>query len=192
MRKSLFIILLILFSCKKTDAIITIDYDDLQISDVNAKNNFIKGLKEIENENFENAKFHFEKSNQIEQNNVIIINGLANTINILGDTEKAELLFRKSLRIDSSFISTYENFGNFLNEQRRFFEAEKILMLGLKKNLPENYKIGIYLNLALIMKKQHRCQEALKYAELASKGCQDFNIYRTDIIEYIEDMKNCN
>lgn len=179
-------------SCKKTDALINVNYENLEISNLNAKKKFIEGLHEIENKNFEKAKFSFEKANEIEQNNVTIINGLANTINILGDSEKAEFLFKKSLKIDSNFISTYENYGNLLNEQRRFEEAEIILKSGLKRNFPENYKIGIYLNLALINKKQNRCGEARKYADIASKICKNEDIHREDIIEYIEEMKDCD
>ena len=41
------------------------------------------------------------------------------------------------------------------------------------------------------MKKQYNCSEAKKYADLASESCQEANVYRPDVADFIDDMRNC-
>ena len=115
------ICLILIVSCKnkKTDAIMNFNYDNLNISNNEAKKLCIEGMKEVQIKNFEEAKIAFEKANKIEQNNVIVMNALANTVNILGEKEKAENLYKNSLKIDENFTPTYGNYGNFLNEIKR-------------------------------------------------------------------------
>ena len=194
MNRLFFILILIslMISCKENDAVMSFNYSDLDISDDKAKNLFIEGMKEAQMENFSESKIFFEKANMIEKDNVIIINGLANSENILGEVAKAESLFQKSLKIDSSFVPTYVNYGNLLNEQKRFEESEEILLKGLSKNPTNDAKIGLYFNLALIMKKQNQCLLARQYAEKALDNCEYDDIHRKDVIDFVNEIKtNC-
>jgi Tfp pilus assembly protein PilF len=185
------ICLAVIVSCKneKTDAIMNFNYDNLNIANNEAKKLCAKGMNEMQMKNFEESKIALEKANKIEHNNVIIMNALANTVNILGETEKAENLYKNSLKTDESFIPTYVNYGNLLNEQRRFDESEKILLNGLKKEPIKRYKVGLYFNLSLIMKKQNKCLEAEQYAELALENCDPADIHRKDITTFIDEIK---
>lgn len=179
-------------SCKENDAVRSFNYSDLEISDNKAKNLFIEGMKEAQMENFSESKILFEKANMMEKDNVIIINGLANSENVLGEVAKAESLYQKSLKIDSSFVPTYVNYGNLLNEQKRFEESEEILLKGLSKNPTNDAKIGLYFNLALIMKKQNQCLLARQYAEKALDNCAYDDIHRKDVIDFVNEIKtNC-
>ncbi len=193
--KKLFLITIFIgftISCQKsTDAVSTYNYDNLEINSSEAKNNFIEGMKESQNKNYNKAKIFFEKANNIEGNNTIIINGLANTVNILGDINNAENLYKTSLSIDSSFIQTYINYGNLLIEQKRFDESKKILLKGLNRNSSNGEKIGLYLNLGLIMKLQNDCPNAQKYAEMALESSINANINIPEIINFINEIKNC-
>lgn len=184
--------LLIIVSCKneKTDAIMNFNYNNLNISNKEAKKLCIKGMNEAQMKNFEESKNALEKANEMEQNNVIIMNALANTVNILGETEKAENLYKKSLKTDKSFILTYGNYGNFLNEQRRFDESEKILLEGLKREPIKRYKVGLYFNLSLIMKKQNKCKIAKQYAELSLENCEIDDDRKEGIIDFINEINS--
>jgi len=183
--------LLIIVSCKneKTDAIMNFNYDNLNISNNEAKKLCIEGMNKAQMKNFEEAKIILEKANEIEQNNVIIMNALANTVNILGETEKAENLYKNSLKNDESFMPTYGNYGNLLNEQKRFDESEKILLEGLKREPIKSYKVGLYFNLSLIMKKQKQCKTAKQYAELSLENCEIDDARREDIIDFMNEIK---
>ncbi len=180
---------MLIASCKKTDAIMNFNYGNLNITNNQAEKLCIEGMNQIQMENFEDAKISLEKANAIEQNNVVIMNALANTVNILGETGKAENLYKNSLKTDENFMPTYVNYGNLLNEQRRFEESEKILVEGLKKNPITRYKVGLYFNLSLIMKKQHKCLNAKKYAELALENCEIDDARREDIIDFMNEIK---
>lgn len=188
------ICIVIVVSCKneKTDAIMNFNYNNLNIANNEAKKLCVEGMNEMQMKNFEESKIALEKANEIEQNNVIIMNALANTVNILGETEKAENLYKNSLKSDESFMPTYVNYGNLLNEQRRFDESEKILLEGLKKEPIKRYKVGLYFNLSLIMKKQNKCIVAEQYAELALENCETDDAHRKDITDFINEIKtNC-
>jgi len=168
------------------------NYNNLNIANNQAKKLFIEGMNEMQMKNFEESKIAFEKADEIEQNNVIIMNALANTLNILGETDKAENLYKNSLKTDESFMPTYVNYGNLLNEQRRFDESEKILLEGLRKEPIKRYKVGLYFNLSLIMKKQSKCLEAEQYAQLALENCEIDDAHRKGITDFISEIKtNC-
>jgi type IV pilus assembly protein PilF len=191
-RVILIICLGLIISCKKektTDAIMPTSQGYMNIANEKAKQLCMEGMAESDMRNFSEAKTLLEKSNQIEKNNVIIMNALANTVNILGEIEKAENLYKKALEIDNNFIPLYVNYGNFLNEQKRFDESEKILFEGLKKEPIKRYKVGLYFNLSLIMKKQSKCLEAEQYAELALENCDPNDIHRKDITDFINAIK---
>jgi Tfp pilus assembly protein PilF len=182
----------LIISCNKektTDAIMPKSQGYLTNANERAKQLCTEGMAEIDMGNFSKAKTLLEESNQIEKNNVIVMNALANTVNILGETEKAENLYKKALEIDNNFIPLYVNYGNFLNEQERFDESEKILFEGLKKEPIKRYKTGLYFNLSLIMKKQSKCLKAEQYAELALENCDPNDIHRKDITDFIDEIK---
>ncbi len=179
---------MLITSCRKTDAIMNFNYGNLNIADKKAKELCIEGMNQIQVENFEEAKAALEKANAIEQNNVIIMNALANTVNILGETNKAESLYKNSLKIDENFMPTYVNYGNLLNEQKRFDESESILLKGLAKEPITRYKEGLYFNLSLIMKKQGKCSEARNYANLALENCEPEDSHRNEIKIFISEI----
>ncbi len=185
------ICLILIVSCKndKTNAIMNFNYDNLNISNNEAKKLCIKGMNKAQMKNFEEAKIALEKANEIEQSNVIIMNALANTVNILGETEKAENLYKNSLKTDESFMPTYGNYGNLLNEQRRFDESEKILLEGLKREPIKSHKVGLYFNLSLIMKKQKQSKTAKQYAELSIENCEIDDARREEIIDFMNEIK---
>lgn len=173
--------LFLFFSCKgqtdksKDDASISkiknvVVYDNLVIKDTTAKNYFIQGVNAINFDGYADAKKYFLKANEIEENNPIILNGLANVINKLGDSLQAETLYLRSISIDSNYIISYVNYGNYLRQRHQLEKAKSVLLQGLKFNPSDQEKTGLYYNLALVNLNMDKCGEAQEFANKAQSS----------------------
>ena len=147
--------------------------DNLLIRDTVAKNYFMKGLDAINFDGFADAKKYFLKANEIEKNNPIILNGLANVINKLGDSLEAETLYLQAISIDSNYIISYVNYGNLLRQRHQLEKAKRILLQGFRFNPSDHEKTGLYYNLAMVNLNLHKCKEAIDCANKAKSYSPD-------------------
>jgi tetratricopeptide (TPR) repeat protein len=193
----LVIILITFQSCKKDSAKIIYNVDEKPreiiahgnekyIKDKNALELFEMGLSNIEYKDYEKAKEYFLKANEIEKNNIVILNCLALVESSMGNNQKSIEMLYKNISIDSSQINTYTNLGQNLMSEKKYIEANEILLLGLKKSIDPNLhqKSGLLLNLAISFKNLRQCDEALKYANeaLAISQNNEFTNFANQII----------
>lgn len=195
--------ILILQSCveKNNNAIYNIDpkprdvillNNEKYIKNPEALELFTKGLKKIASKNYKKAKELFLKANKIENNNIVILDALASVESHLGNNRQSINMFYKNMRKDSIQVNTYINLGQILMLERRYEEANKILMLGLKNGEKVNLdqKPGLLLNLAISFNNLQQCDKGLKYANQALEISQnnEFSKFARGIIQ---ESKNC-
>jgi tetratricopeptide (TPR) repeat protein len=151
------------------------------------------GLTYVDSRNYKKAQEYFLKANEIEANNLVILNCLAIVEGSLGNNKKSIEMLYKNISIDSTQINTYVNLGGNLMHDKRYIEANKILLLGLKKgrNYNLHLKSGLLINLATSFNNIGKCDEGLKYANQALEisQSQEFTEYANKIIR---DSKSCN
>jgi len=192
--------LLILYSCKgitekreQLDDVTIRDglnldyyyYDNNKIKDSVASNYFNLGLREIQKENFINAREIIQKSNNIEPNNLIILNSLGNIECRLKNFDKSYEYFNKAIQIDSFFSPTYLNLGTTLNED---FKEEKAI---------EIFDKGIKLKDNLVSKSEWFYSKAIAYYNLDDiEKSIEFNekaliyVEKSELKESIMELKN--
>ncbi len=163
--------------------------DNLLIKDTIAKNYFMQGLDAISFDNFTDAKKYFLKANEIEKNSPIILNGLANIINKLGDSLEAETLYLRSISIDSNYIISYVNYGNYLRQQHRLEKAKNILLQGFRFNPSDQEKTGLYYNLALVNLNLNNCDEAIECANKAKSSTPN-QTEKESLTSFVQEIKS--
>ncbi|NLP59412.1 tetratricopeptide repeat protein [Lutibacter sp. B1] len=160
-------------------------YGNTKIKDSVASNYFDLGLREIQKENFINAREIIQKSNNIEPNNLIILNSLGNIECRLKNFDKSYEYFNQAIQIDSFFSPTYLNLGTTLNEDFKEEKAIEIFDKGIK--LKDNFvsksewfysKAIAYYNLDDIEKSIEFNEKALIYVE------------KSELKESIMELKN--
>ena len=156
--------------------------ENVFIKNSEAKELFEKGIELLENSDYSKAFDSFNKANQIEPNNVIILNALANLHNQFGNKPDAENLYKKAITLDSSYVISYVNYGKLLNQNKAFIEANKILIKGLKEKPSNSEKASLYFNLMVTMVNIGECEKAKEYGRLAENNAE--------IIEQKEDIIN--
>ena len=163
-------------------------YDNLLINDTTAKNYFIQGLNALNFDGYADAKKCFSKANEIEENNPIILNGLANVINKLGDSLQAETLYIRSIAIDSNYIISYVNYGNYLRQRHQLEKAKNILLQGFKFNPNDQEKTGLYYNLASVNLNMDKCDEAQECATKAQSSTPN-QAEKEDLKRFVQEIK---
>ncbi|MBU3681676.1 MAG: hypothetical protein FGM16_07035 [Flavobacterium sp.] len=150
------------------------------------------GLTNIDCKNYKKAQENFLKANEIEPSNLAILNCLATVESYLGNNQKSIEMLYKNISIDSTEINTYTNLGGNLMHDKKYKEANKILLLGLKKGNKYNLhqKSVLLINLAVSCNNIGQCDEGLKYANQALEISQsnEFSRYANQIIL---DSKSC-
>jgi len=180
----LLIFTLILQSCKKNSNEVIYEIDkkkiiahgnEKYIKNVEALELYETGLTYVENKDLIKAKEYFSEANEIEKNNVIILNSLALVESDLGNNQKSIEMLYKNISIDSTIINTYLNLGQNLMLEKKYNEANKILLLGLNKQQGSNLhqKSILFINLAVSFNNLGKCNEGLKYAKEALKISQN-------------------
>lgn len=123
-----FALLTVIFSCKakkKGDRIINMGLGEIHLANQEAENDFNKGLFYIRHQNYSAAKDFFLQADEESPNTVVILNAIGDCMDRADDSSQGFFYFKKALKIDSSFINTYINYGCSLNNRHRFDEAEK-------------------------------------------------------------------
>jgi tetratricopeptide (TPR) repeat protein len=157
---------LALSSCKgKTDDndIGVVLHNDNHIPDKQANDYFDKGIKYVEHGDYDQAKNFFLKADQRCPNLPVVLNSIGNCYVVMHLPESGIPYYEKALKADSSFVKSYINLGNCLNNLKDFEKATQILYLGLARNSP--YPIDrhmLFLNLASAYYYQHNKDKAVE------------------------------
>lgn len=169
-------------------------FENESIINIEARTLFNKGLREIQKNNFQNAKDLLEKANKIEKNNPTILNGLGNYEFLHGDKSSSYEILNKVLEIDSTFVLTYINIGQNYMKDRDYKKALEILNEGLRHVAETNIhqKSILYLNSAIASNNLDDCFNGLKSGNQALKYSQnsEFTEMAKTIIE--ESRKLCD
>ena len=178
MKKITYAIILIftLNSCKgqndndvkyKKDTKDVIFYRNEGIKDEDAKSLFAKGLENVDIQNFEKAKQKFIEADKIENNNPIILNGIAQAEARLGNIEKSNQISLNIISIDSTYTATYSNLGQNYLKLKDYKKAKDILVSGLKftNHCSLETKSILILNLSIAYLNLGDCANALKYSD---------------------------
>ncbi|MHA4810795.1 tetratricopeptide repeat protein [Flavitalea flava] len=143
-----------------------------------ANDHFERGLYFANQKNYEDAKDYFNKADGECPNTPVILNALGIVLSRTGDSAKAFLVFQKALRIDSTFIRTYVNYGGCLNEAGKYKTAITIFNLGLNIfPAPLFERRLLYVNLANSYLKLNQNSKALLLLDSAKSGLSKGVLY---------------
>ncbi|MCB0460990.1 MAG: hypothetical protein KDC74_13385 [Flavobacteriaceae bacterium] len=158
--------------------------ENVLIKNSEAKELYEKGIELFEKSDYSNAFESFNKANQIEPNNVIILNALANLHNQFGNKSDAENLYKKAITLDSSYVISYVNYGKLLIQNKSFNEANEILIKGLNEKPSNSEKASLYFNLMVTMVNTGECEKAKEYGRLAENNAE-ITEQKEDILYWI-------
>ena len=153
-------------------------HKDNHIPNKEASEYFEKGLQYVDKGNYENAKNAFIKADHACPNMPVILNAIGNTIIETEIPEDAMPYYEKALKVDSTFIKTYINFGCCLNSMRNYERAKHIFYLGLAR--PITYKTdrrALFLDLANSYYFEREYTQALAFLDSAKAGPSHDQIY---------------
>ena len=124
---------------------------DIETSNPKANEYYLKGLDEIENQNYEVGKEYFLRADQLAPDNSTILNCIANAELKLNNNNKAEKLYLEIIKNDKNNHQTYINLSKLYLSEGRFLDIEKILIdaESLVENQPIESKFAYYANLAM-------------------------------------------
>lgn len=160
------------------DSIASISFD--LASEQNSKRNYSK------------AKPLYEKANQIEPNNKIILNALGDVSADLKNYNDCISYFEKSLQVDSTYSITYMNFGTAYNKLLKFEKSIEILKKGLEFENNRERKGYFYYNLANSYYKKKDYKMSTEFNNKALEIVKEPAV-REDIIELknvLSELKN--
>ena len=109
--------------------------DGVTVNHKAADINMRLGLQYMEQGDYVTALQKLEKSLKQNPQSPATHNTLALLYNILGKTRQAEHHFKQSVRYNPDYSEAQNNFGVFLCEQARYFEAEKRFLLAIQNPL---------------------------------------------------------
>jgi Tfp pilus assembly protein PilF len=139
-------------SCKQRRTPPSVDvvlHQNLDIPDKEARDIFGKGLHFIEQGKYSDARQCFFDANRKCPNIPVIINAIGSTFSQTGNPERGNTYYERALKIDSSFINSYSNYGASLNSMMRCEEAKHIFRLGLARPSLDSFnRSSLFLNLA--------------------------------------------
>tara|TARA_R110002051_G_scaffold100879_4_gene171419 strand:+ start:69760 stop:70380 length:621 start_codon:yes stop_codon:yes gene_type:complete len=166
-------------SCKQNKSNIEYDikgksvyfFENKEIVSDSARVLFNNGIEEQQNKNFDNATKLIEKANEVENNNPIIINGLANLEFLKGNKSYSYELLESALKIDSTNVPSYVNMAANYMKDRKYLEASKMLEKGLDyvSQTNNHQKSILHLNLAIAYNNMDDCKNGLLSANQALK-----------------------
>jgi len=184
MRKTYYILIVLcitLFSCneKNSNEIISIFHYDMEnIQDSVARDFFNKGIDFAKNKKYQKAQTEFEKANNLEPKNILIVNSLGLVSQALEDFEESESWFQEALSIDSLFVNTYINYGTCLNSIENYKLAIEIMEIGRTKTNNSNDIALLCYNLAISYLNSGDCNKAKETIEIGLSKLTDSSMIR--------------
>ena len=184
MRKTYYILIVLyitLFSCneKNSNEIISIFYYDIEnIQDSVARDFFNKGIDFAKNKKYQKAQTKFEKANNLEPKNILIVNSLGLVAQALEDFDESESWFQEALSIDSLFVNTYINYGTCLNSIENYKLAIEIMEIGRTKTNNSNDIALLCYNLAISYVNSGNCNKAKETIEIGLSKLTDRSMIR--------------
>ena len=137
----------------------------------------MKGLTLTKIGKFYDAKTILEKGYKIDQNDLAIINNLANVEKNMFNYNQAEKLYNLSISKKKEYFNSYINYGNLKRDLNKFEEAIKLY----KKALEYTQKIPeIYYSLAMAYQSLGNFREAEDYANKSIEI--DIKITKADLL----------
>jgi Tfp pilus assembly protein PilF len=159
-----------------------------EIKNSKALKAYYKGLDAVIDHNYASAKNLFEEADRIEPNSIMILNAYAITLFDAKENEKAKATFQKTLSLDSTSITTYMNFGYFLNSINEYEYAIKLLKIGLSQAKNGLEKGSLMFNMAVSYYRINNCEEAIRIASI-SKSLLNSEEYNKKINDFVDEVK---
>jgi tetratricopeptide (TPR) repeat protein len=162
----------------------------IAIKDKDAKELFEEGLKDVEDNDFQEAGKCFRKADKLYPDCPIILVAIGNCLVNMHRTQYASSYYARALLADSTLINTYLSYGACLNRLGRYDSAMLILNLGLSKPQPNDFDMRLlYLNLSGSYEAVHDTTKALEVLDSAKKGLSYGEFY-TKIIGIEDQIKS--
>lgn len=141
------------------------------VRSIKAQKYLDSGDRENRNENYKVALKYFQKANEVEPNNSLILNALANIEFLSGEKELSYSHFEKAIALDSTFLSSYASYGTCLEKNKEYIKAIEILRNGFLKSSKKQFTHYVLAsNLAITYYKIDSCELAKKYVKVAFKN----------------------
>ena len=158
---------------KNTSDIIKFSSDGIE--NKKAAEKYLYGLNYIKNENYSQAKKEFLKADKIEPDNILILSSIANVENKLGNSTKSNRMLYELISKDSTYVNLYINLGVNLNKLKKYQEAEKIFLSGMKyiENKEPIKKSSYFLSMAATYKGLSDCENMQIYAKKGLNSAQN-------------------
>ncbi|GAA3554795.1 hypothetical protein [Snuella lapsa] len=141
--------------------------------------------------NYQKAKKLYEKANQIEPNNIIILNALGYVSANLNESNASIEYFEKSLKIDSTNSATYINLGTAYNKLLKFDKSIEVLLKGLEYENDREIRGYFYYNLANSYYKKKDYKTSMDFCNKAL-GIVKEPAVREDILELKKVLREKN
>ncbi|MFT6926325.1 MAG: type IV pilus assembly protein PilF [Psychromonas sp.] len=116
----------------------------------------------LENKQMQLAKVNLEKALSYQPEDANVYRVFAHYYEAVNEIEKAEKMYKKSLSLDRNNSETYDNYGTFLCQQKRYDEAENAFLTALSQNHHSNVA-DIYENAGLCVEQINQLDKALFY-----------------------------
>lgn len=193
---TLIIISFLFFACNITNndnsrRIIMDNYES--VKSVKAQKYLDSGDRENRNENYEVALKYFQKANEVEPNNSLILNSLANIEFLAGEKELSYSHFEKAIALDSTFLSTYVSYGTCLEKNKEYIKAIEILRSGFGKSSKDQFAhYGLAFNLAINYYKIDSCELAKNYVGIALNNKFKNEHFDSETIKIAKIISICN
>ncbi len=108
-----------------------------------AKANFRLGIAYLQQGQYEKSLVKLQNALKADKKYSPTYNALGLLYQRIGEAERAEQFFKKSLSLNASNSSTLNNYGQFLCQQKRFGEAEAMFLKAVENPLYETPEIAL-------------------------------------------------
>ncbi|MBE8167799.1 MAG: type IV pilus biogenesis/stability protein PilW [Shewanella sp.] len=126
------------------------------------------GLTYLSRGNSEQAKFNLDKAMEYAPDLEEVHTALAYYYQKVGDTRKAEISYKDAINSKNVTGDSYNNFGVFLCQQKKFSQSEKMFLTAI--DMPKYTRsASSYENLGLCSQEAKMLEKARQYFELALK-----------------------
>ncbi len=143
------------------------------------------GLNYLQRGETSQARFNLEKARELAPDLPEVSNALAYYYQQVGELKQAEDAYREALRKDHDNADTYNNFGAFLCQIKKFDEAEALLTAAVKR--PGYLRVAeSYENLALCEVSRNEFDKYQYYLEQALRhnGVKHSIVYHLALLSY--------
>ncbi len=143
------------------------------------------GLNYLQRGETSQARFNLEKARELAPDLPEVSNALAYYYQQVGEFDQAEDAYRDALRKDHDNADTYNNFGAFLCQRKKYAEAEQLLNAAIKK--PGYLRVAeSYENLAMCSLSRDDFSQYQHFLELALRhnGVKHSIVYNLSVLNY--------